>query len=64
MIALADDDDYASGYEGEQISESHVFTDAAGNSLTDLIFNNEVVGIKYYCANNNQTYERFIKPKE
>lgn len=63
FIILAVADQYASEYEPEEISQQHIFADSNGNSLYELIYDNNVVGIKYFCVNNNILYQRYFKGK-
>lgn len=63
FITLADDDEYAEEYTPQDILEFHLFSDSLGNSLYELKYNGDVVGIRYYCSNNSAEYTRYFKGK-
>ncbi len=63
FIVLADEDEYAAEYSPHETIESHLFSDSLGNSLYEIKYNDSVVGLRYYCANNSTEYTRFFKGK-
>ncbi len=63
FIVLADEDVYAAEYSPHETIESHLFSDSLGNSLYEIKYDNSVVGLRYYCANNSTEYTRFFKGK-
>jgi len=63
FINLSENDTIASQYTPQEVSENHVFSDGHNNSLYEIMYNGNVVGIKYFCANNNQLYTRYFIPK-
>lgn len=60
FITLADEDEFADNYNPSEITELHLFTDSNGNSLYEKKYNEKVVGLRYYCSNNNMEYTRFF----
>lgn len=64
FIILAEPDTIAAQYSPHEVSETHVFSDGNNNSLYELYYNGNVVGIRYFCGNNNQLYTRYFVPKQ
>ncbi|MBX3042246.1 MAG: hypothetical protein KF896_00875 [Ignavibacteriae bacterium] len=64
FITLAESDTIASQYSPHEVTETHVFSDGYNNSLYEILYNGNVVGIRYFCANNNQLYIRYFISKQ
>lgn len=63
FLDLSLPDTIAAQYSPNEIIYSHLFTDANNNSLYEIKYNGNVVGIKYYCNNNSQEYIRYFISK-
>lgn len=63
FISIADPDLFASQYSSQDINFNQIFNDLSGNNLKEIIYQNKVVGIKYYCSKNSQEIIRFFKSK-
>ncbi len=63
FINLVEPDTIASQYSSQEVTESHVFSDGYNNSLYEILYNGNVVGIRYFSGNNNQLYIRYFRPK-
>lgn len=63
FIDLALTDTLASQYTPQEISQIHIFSDGYYNTLYELHYQGNVVGIKYFSAHNNQEYIRYFIPK-
>jgi hypothetical protein len=64
FIDLFLQDNYASQYSRGEIRDNVAFRNENGNVLIEHKYKNEVVGITYYCANNQTTYTRYFRAKQ